>query len=182
MALPSTLHKFSIALSDVDRGVYETLDFRLVRHPSETVDFALVRVLAYALEYAPELTFGPGLCVADEPALSSLGEHGQMAQWIDIGAPSADRLHKANKHADQVIIYTHRELEHLHREWSSRAIHQAETIRVVCVDTDLLAALGETFDRTNTWELLRTEGVLYVTVNGTTHSGAVQDASVLPPT
>jgi uncharacterized protein YaeQ len=35
MALTSTIYRVDLALSDVDRGVYETLELRLALHPSE---------------------------------------------------------------------------------------------------------------------------------------------------
>lgn len=172
MALPSTLHKFEIGLSDVDRDVYETLSFRLVRHPSETVHYALVRVLAFALEYDDILTFGPGLCVADEPALSSMNDHGGQGLWLDVGAPSAERLHKASKAADTVVVYTHRDLQHLRKEWASRPIHKSDEIRVVSLPVSLLNDLEPTFQRNNAWTLLRTEGELYVTVGDETFTGS----------
>ena len=50
MALSSTVHHFDIALSDVDRGVYESLSFKVARHPSETAEYLIARVLAYCLE------------------------------------------------------------------------------------------------------------------------------------
>ena len=51
MALSATLYNFLIELADIDRGVYETLDLRVAKQPSETVEYMLMRVLAYCLEY-----------------------------------------------------------------------------------------------------------------------------------
>ena len=36
MALPVTIYKETIQLSDLDRGIYETLQATVARHPSET--------------------------------------------------------------------------------------------------------------------------------------------------
>ena len=49
MAAGATVHRIEVNLSDVDRGVYETLDLRLARHPSETMRWLLTRTLAYCL-------------------------------------------------------------------------------------------------------------------------------------
>ena len=95
MALSSTLYRLRIELSDVDRGVYESLDLRVARHPSEGADRLVARVLAYALLYEPGLEFGKGLSDADEPALSTHDLTGQLTHWIDVGTPSADRIHIA---------------------------------------------------------------------------------------
>jgi uncharacterized protein YaeQ len=49
MALTATIYHLQVALSDVDRGVYEALDLRLARHPSESMRYLLTRTLAYCL-------------------------------------------------------------------------------------------------------------------------------------
>ena len=46
MAISSTLYRFQIELSDIDRGVYESLDWRVACHPSEDSERMVVRVLA----------------------------------------------------------------------------------------------------------------------------------------
>ena len=61
MAQPSTLYRFRIDLTDIDRGVYETLDLRLAMHPSESETYLVTRVLAYALNYASDLEFSKAL-------------------------------------------------------------------------------------------------------------------------
>ena len=43
MALSATVYHFQIELSDVDRGVYEALDLRVARHPSESTPYLLTR-------------------------------------------------------------------------------------------------------------------------------------------
>ncbi len=73
MALTATLHNLRIALSDSDRGVYEALDLRIARHPSETLPYMLTRALAYCLYWEPEIAFSKGLSTADEPAVCSMG-------------------------------------------------------------------------------------------------------------
>jgi len=36
MALSATIYHFDVRLSDVDRAVYETLELKLAKHPSES--------------------------------------------------------------------------------------------------------------------------------------------------
>jgi len=50
MALGATIHVFNVRLSHVDRGIYETLELRLARHPSESAEYLVTRLLAYCLE------------------------------------------------------------------------------------------------------------------------------------
>ena len=61
MALTATIHHFTIELSHADRGVYESLDLRVARHPSESAEFLCARVLAFCLEQREGLAFSKGL-------------------------------------------------------------------------------------------------------------------------
>jgi uncharacterized protein YaeQ len=178
MALTATVHRFALEVSDVDRGVYESLALQVARHPSETVEYMALRVLAFALEHREDLTFGRGIGAPDEPTISVRDPHGRVGLWIDVGAPSAERLHKVSKLADEVVVYTNRKLPALRQAWSGTAIHRAESIRVVAVDAALLAELAAIVDRRNDWQVLRTEGTLYVTHGGGTASGQVVESTV----
>ena len=107
MGLTVTLYRFQIELSDIPRGIYETLDFRVAQHPSETLPYMLTRVLAYALNTQDGLTFAPtGLHDPDAAAISIDSPNGGFQLLIEIGSPSARKLHKATKMARLVKVYT----------------------------------------------------------------------------
>src|SRR5688572_32055572 len=107
MALGATLYHFEIELSDVDRETYTSLDLRLARHPSENQRYLLTRTLAYCLSYEPGIAFSKhGLSQSDEPPVAVWDDTGALRAWIDIGAPSAKRLHKAAKSGERVAVYT----------------------------------------------------------------------------
>ena len=99
MALGAVVHAFHVELSHVDRGVYESLDMRVARHPSESEEYLWARVLAFCLEYREGLAFSKGLAEPDQPALEVRDLMGTMLAWIDVGAPDAARLHRASKAA-----------------------------------------------------------------------------------
>jgi uncharacterized protein YaeQ len=67
MALGATIHVFDIELANSDRGVYESLELRVARHPSETADHLLTRVLAYCFEHAEGIAFSNGLSEPTHP-------------------------------------------------------------------------------------------------------------------
>ena len=70
MALTATLYHWKIALSDVERGVYEALDIRLAQHPSESVRYLVTRAIAYALFYEDGIAFSKGgISSTDEPPI-----------------------------------------------------------------------------------------------------------------
>jgi uncharacterized protein YaeQ len=173
VALQATLHRLKIQLSDVDRGVYEALDLRLARHPSESVRYLLTRAVAYALFFDEGIAFGPGLAEADEPALSIGTLDGRRVCWIDVGSPAAERLHRASKACPRVVVVTGVDPEPIFRDARKTTVHRAAEIEVVAIDPKLLEALEPHLARAMEWELVRTDGTLYVTVAGKVHEGAV---------
>ena len=71
MALTATIYRVSVELAHIDRGVYETLDLRLARHPSETLDYMATRLLAYCLEYTEGIVLTDGVSSAATSRRSS---------------------------------------------------------------------------------------------------------------
>ena len=181
MALTATMYHLQVALSDVDRGVYEPLDMRLARHPSESVRYLMTRTLAYCLSYEDGITFSKGgLSSASDPPITVVDPTGLLLAWIDIGSPSAERLHKASKAAPRVALFTAADLVTLRREAATRPIHRLEEIEVWRFEPAFLDALGEKVDRNTKLELVRNEGQLYVTIDGAVLEGTVTRCSLAP--
>lgn len=179
MALSATVYHLEIALSDVDRNVYETLDLRVARHPSESMRYFLTRTLAYCLSYEEGIAFSKGgLSQTDEPPVAVRDLTGVLLAWIDVGAPSAERLHKASKAARRVALFTSTDWTMLRREASTRVIHKLEDIEVWHVTPAFLDAVEAKLERRSTLEILRNDGNLYATIDGTTIDGALTKGSL----
>ena len=104
MALTATVYRLGITLSDVDRSVYQRLDLRVARHPSESARYFWLRMLAYCLAYEDGIAFSKGgLSDSDEPPVSIHDPTGILLSWIDVGSPSAERLHRASKAARRAM-------------------------------------------------------------------------------
>ncbi len=180
MALTATVHHFEIALSDVDRSVYETLDLRVARHPSESMRYLLLRTLAYCLSFEEGIAFSKGgLSSTDEPPVAVHDPTGILLAWIDVGSPSAERLHKASKAARRVALFTAAELPPLRREASSRTIHKVEEIEVWRIAGAFLDELGSKIDRNTKLEVTRNDGQHYVSVGGSTLETLLERASLV---
>lgn len=175
------LHRFEIALADVDRGVYTDLDLRVARHPSEDEPYLLTRVLAFALEHKEGLAFSKGLSEADEPALWVKSGDGRVLEWIEVGAPAADRLHRASKLAARVVVWCHRRPDMLQQRCAKEKVHKAEAITVVKVPTELLTALAARLDRNNKWDLSRHEGRVTIVCGGEVIEAALESVPLVPP-
>jgi uncharacterized protein YaeQ len=174
MAQTATVYTFEIELSDVDRGVYESLVFKAAQQPSETDEYLLTRVIAYCLEYKEGITFSRGLAEPDEPAVSVRDLTGAVQVWIEIGNPDAARLHKASKASPRCVVYTHKDPAQLFRQLEGERVHKRETIEIRAVDRDLLSSLAERLERRMRFALSVSEGHVYITLaDGDTIDGAI---------
>ncbi|MBK9033088.1 MAG: YaeQ family protein [Myxococcales bacterium] len=177
MALTATMRRFDVALADSDRGVYETLALRVAQHPSESERYLVARLLARALEHAEGVDFSRGLAVDDEPALWQRDLRGDLQAWIEVGLPSADRLHRASKACRRVAVYGWRNLVGLAAELQERKVHKADAIELYALAPELLDAIAATLDRNNTWELSVAGGTIYLAVGDKQHEGTVTRVS-----
>lgn len=105
MALKPTIYKLKVALSDLDREVYETLNLTIACHPSETLERMMVRVMAFCFNAQDQLVFCKGLSDTEEPDLWLHSLDGNLELWIDVGEPATDRIKKATRVASAVKVY-----------------------------------------------------------------------------
>lgn len=169
MALGATVYHFAIELSDVDRQTYASLDLRLARHPSESVRYLLTRTLAYCLSYEEGIAFSKGgLSSSEEPPVAVWDATGALKAWIDIGAPSARRLHKAAKAAERVALFTTVALPLLIAEAASSPVHRLEEIEVWPLDAGFVDSIAARLDRKHDVALTRSDGTLYLGLGGET--------------
>ena len=133
----------------------------------------LARVFARLLHAADDVELSAaGLCVPDEPALSARAMTGGITLWIDVGQPSAERLHKASKAAERVMVYMYRCPKTYLNSLKGQRIHAAETLEFVALAPDFMEALSATVARRNDWSVVRSGAELYVTVEGQTFTGS----------
>lgn len=163
MALSATPYKVELNLTDLDRGVYETLRFTMARHPSETEERLAARLLAYALWYDESLVFGRGLSDVDEPALSQKSLDGRVLHWIEVGQPDADRLVWCSRRTERLslLVYGNR------RGWDTRVWPAVATtldnLSVAALPPQELAELAQDLPRSIDWTLMISEDTVFVT-------------------
>lgn len=164
MAAPTALFRFRIELADIDRDVYESLDFRVAQHPSETLPYLLTRVFAFALNAGQDLAFSAeGLSDPDVPCMSAPGARGGTALWIEVGNPSARKLHKASKASEKVKVYTYKNTDALMRDLEAEGVHNLSSINFFQFGSDFLNGLAKNLQKDNRWSLTSHDGGLTVT-------------------
>jgi len=174
MALSATIYNFSIGLSDVDRAVYETLQFKVARHPSESLEYLATRVLAYCLEFSEGISFSRGLSSPDEPPIAVRDLTGVIRAWIEVGSPDAARLHKASKAAPRVALYTHKAPALMRRQLSGEKIHRADELEIYAFEREFLAGLAARLERRTAFDLSVTDRHLFLSIGGATLSGEIE--------
>jgi uncharacterized protein YaeQ len=175
MALGATIHVFTIQLSDSDRSVYQDLELRIARHPSETATFMLARVLAYCLEYQEGIRFTDGIAAVDEPAVLVRDLTGRITAWIEVGAPDAQRLHRGSKLAPRCAIYTHRAVAPLLEQFAGERIHRAAEIPIYSFDRQFMEEASAALDRRASLSVSVTGRHLYLDVDGRSFSSPVEE-------
>lgn len=159
------MRRFTIQLADSDRERYGELDLRVAQHPSESERYLVARVLARCLEDGDGLEFSKGGVSDDtEPALVQRDLRGDLVAWIEIGAPTPARLHKASKASPRVAVYGWKQLQELADALVAERVHRHADIAIVELDADVLDRVAATLDRNNRWDLAVTGGAVYLTI------------------
>src|SRR5688500_11220021 len=148
----------------MDRDVYETLDLKIARHPSETAEYMLTRILAYCLEYEEGIALTEGVSSGDEPAVVVRDLTGRITAWIEVGMPDAARLHRGSKFAGRVAVYTHRDARQLLAQLAGEKIHHAADIPVLAFDRGLIEEAAALLGRRTSMALSVAERTLYLTI------------------
>jgi uncharacterized protein YaeQ len=164
MALPATIYRVAIQLSDVDRNQYQKLQSTVARHPSETAERLIARVLAYALRFEPELTFTKGICAGNEPDLWIKGPDGRVTTWIEVGQPDPERLLKASRHAQEVILFAYGAARYRWENQHLPRLSAISNLTVIGLDYAFLEQIVARLQRTINWNLTITEGNLYLSI------------------
>ncbi|ACH39338.1 protein of unknown function YaeQ [Citrifermentans bemidjiense Bem] len=180
MALPSTIYRASVQLSDLDRQIYEQLQTTIAQHPSETAERLLARLLAYALCFREELVFTKGVGSGDEPDLWSKGPDGRVQLWVEVGLPDPEKLAKSCRHVERAILFAFG--SGLNRWLPQHQVKLASipNLTVVALDFGFLSQLATDLQRVISWSLTVTEGNLYLTVGDQTLESALQQVSGPP--
>jgi uncharacterized protein YaeQ len=178
VALTATIYNFDVELADNDRGVYESLQLRVARHPSESEEYLVTRLLAYLLEHADGIAFSRGISDPEEPTIAVRDMTGAITTWIEIGAPDAARLHKASKASQRTVVYTHKDPDQLVRRLRGEKIHRAGDLELYAIDRALVAALARRLERRVAFSISIADREIYLSIGNETLTGTVRRLSL----
>jgi uncharacterized protein YaeQ len=178
VALTATIYTFGIDLADHDRGVYESLELRVARHPSEADEYMVARVLAYCLEYEEGIAFTRGVSTPDEPAIVVRDLTGACRAWIEVGTPDAARLHKACKASPRVAVYIHKDPAQWRRTLAGERIHRGSELAIHEIDRRLVSAIVARLERRMAFTLSISARELHVSIGADTLTGTVAPLAI----
>lgn len=173
MALPATIYRATVEISDIDRGIYESIQTTLAQHPSETKERVVARLLAMAIFYEADIAFTKGISATDEPDIWVIGADGRVRLWIEVGIPDADRIIKASRHAERVALLAYGKA---FASWDQQQLPKLANIgnlTVVCINNEFIAKLAAELERVIPWSITITEGTLYLTGKNMTCETAI---------
>ncbi|HAN30308.1 MAG TPA: hypothetical protein DCQ06_01800 [Myxococcales bacterium] len=174
MAIGATIYRLPIELADLERNQFDSFDLHIARHPSESTRYLVVRILARCLEHRERIELTRGVSDTELPAIVSRDLQGQLQLWLEVGAPSAKRVHKATSRAQEVKVYVHKQVDTVRQEL--RSVRRASQVEVIWFEESLLLACEHALNRSSTWSITRSDGVLYVEIDGQSCSGAIYSA------
>jgi uncharacterized protein YaeQ len=149
----------------MDRGVYETLDLRVARHPSETAEYMVIRVLAYCLEYQDGIEMTDGVSSGDEPGGAGARSHGRVTAWIEVGMPDAARpAPRQQAGRARGGLYAPRHPPVARAIWQARRFTAASEIPIRAFDRTLVEQVAALLDRRTSMSISVTHGEVYVSV------------------
>ncbi len=87
---------------------------------------------------------------------------GRVTAWIEVGMPSAERIHRGSKRAGRAAVYTHRDLRQVLAQLDGQGVHRAADIPVYGFDKSFIEPLAASLDRRSQWTVNVMDGQLYV--------------------
>lgn len=182
MALPTTLHDFQIALSQVDRGVDQQLSFKVARHPSETMERVWLRVLAYCWLWEERLAFGPGLGDPDAPDLELRDYTGVVTRWVRVGKADTAKVQRAVDQNGQaqvsVLFESPARLQAFLAEAATQKLPRLARAQLAAVDPELLAELASDESRRAKVAVTLVGDHFYVDRGGSTVDGPLSHGTL----
>ena len=147
----------------MNQNYYDTLDLTLAQHPSETLERMMARVMAYCINMQEHLTFTKGLSDVEEPDLWVRTLDDQIALWIDVGEPDAERVKKSTRKANFVKVYSFNSKSDVWWEQSKAKFDQLPAI-IYRINWPEIQAFAAMTQRTMALSFMITGNSAYITL------------------
>jgi len=161
VAIKPTIYKLRIALSDLEKNYYDSLNLTIALHPSETLERMTARVMAFCLNAQEGLNFTKGLSAIDEPDIWLKALDEKIELWIDVGEPAPDRIKKASRQSKQVMVYSFNSKSDVWWE-QSKSKMAFDNVAVIRFNSQDITQLSSQVERTCEWSVTITGQTAFV--------------------
>jgi uncharacterized protein YaeQ len=91
-----------------------------------------------------------------------------------VGAPDAERIHRATKLAERVAIYTHQPIRVVLEQLSGKTIHRSDDVQIYTFGDGFVEHVAEAIGRRAALALTVTERQIYLDLDGRTFAAAIE--------
>ncbi len=162
MAIKPTIYKLRIAISDLNRDYYDSVNLTIALHPSETLERMMARIVAFCLNAQDNLSFTKGLSTVEEPDIWAKTLDDQVSLWIDVGEPTPDRIKKSSRLAPKVKVYSFNNKSDTWWEKSKNKVYQFENVEFHQLNWPQIETLATFTKRTMDWSLSISDNNVYI--------------------
>lgn len=162
MAIKPTIYKLRIAISDLNRNYYDSVNLTVALHPSETMERMMARIVAYCLNAQEHLMFTRGLSEVEEPDIWVKTLDDQITLWVDVGEPAPDRIKKSSRLAPKVKVYSFNSKSDMWWGKSSDKVRQFKNVQCYQFDWPQIQTLATLVKRTMDWSLSISGDTVYI--------------------
>lgn len=177
MARGALMYRAHVNLARPDDELFIDRSLSLALHPSETVERMVVRLLAWCRFGQGDLEFTAGLSSTDEPDLWRRDDTGDIAHWVEVGEPAADRLRKAASRSRRLSVLGYGRQARIWWRREGPRIEAMPAVEVLWLNHDVPARLAADLPRQFTWQVMISGDTVYLT----DHHDDTVEFSFLPP-
>ena len=166
MSFIDGFYTFNIDLVNVENNIYDKLFLKIPKHPNESFEELISKVLAYCHSYKKELTFSDGDFSPSDPTIWQKDVIGNILSWIQVGAPSYKKIHKAiqqnSESTFKIYFYDEKEPNEFCYDFRSVKTQDFNKIKFFLIDNEFVEKLTENISTRMNWNISFIDDMLYL--------------------
>lgn len=173
---------FNIDLSNVENNIYKKLLFKICKHPNEEYENIISKAIVYCHAYKEGLDFSQGTYSPQDPTMWEKDILDNVHMWIQIGAPSYKKLHKAIKQNNdaefRVYFNSKEEIQDFCYEFRAIKTKDFQKVKFYLIDSEFIEKLTQNVASRMNWNLNIVDYNFYLNWEKLEFEGKVQEIDI----
>ena len=182
MSFIDGFYTFNIDLVNVENNIYDKLFLKLAKHPNEPFEMLLSKVITYCHAYHKELTFSDGYFSPTDPTIWHKDIIGNVLSWIQVGAPSYKKIHKAiQQYSDssfKIYFCNPKEASDFCYDFRSVKTKDFNKIKFYLIDDDFIQKLTPNISTRMNWNISFIDDALYLHWNNLEFESKITEVNI----